>query len=49
MLTTRGALIVLEGCDKAGKSTQTKLLMDALKQYNIPAKQRTFPGKYIFF
>lgn len=45
MLTTRGALIVLEGCDKAGKSTQTKLLMNALKQYNIPVKQRTFPDR----
>lgn len=41
----RGALIVLEGCDRAGKSTQAKLLVNALKQRNIPVQQRAFPDR----
>jgi len=45
MLGKRGALIVLEGCDRAGKSTQVKLLMNALNELRIPAKQQAFPSK----
>ena len=45
MSTARGALIVFEGCDRAGKSTQLKLLVDALKQRNIPVEQRAFPDR----
>lgn len=48
MSTVRGALIVLEGCDRAGKSTQAKLLVNALKQRGIPVEQRAFPGNRIF-
>lgn len=42
----RGALIVLEGCDRAGKSTQCKKLVQALQQRNVEAKLIGFPGKY---
>lgn len=48
MSTVRGALVVLEGCDRAGKSTQAKLLVHALKQRDIPVEQRAFPGNQIF-
>ncbi|XP_018378561.1 PREDICTED: thymidylate kinase [Trachymyrmex cornetzi] len=41
----RGALIVLEGCDRAGKSTQVKMLMNALNDLRIPAKARAFPNR----
>jgi len=41
----RGALIVLEGCDRAGKSTQTKMLMNALNDLQISAKTEAFPSK----
>ncbi|XP_024882840.1 thymidylate kinase [Temnothorax curvispinosus] len=41
----RGALIVLEGCDRAGKSTQVKMLMNALNDLNILAKARAFPNR----
>lgn len=41
----RGAFIVLEGCDRAGKSTQVKMLMNALNDLQIPAKARAFPSE----
>ncbi|XP_011635063.1 thymidylate kinase [Pogonomyrmex barbatus] len=41
----RGALIALEGCDRAGKSTQAKMLMNALNDLRIPAKARAFPNR----
>jgi dTMP kinase len=41
----RGALIVLEGCDKAGKSTHSKLLIDALSRDGKVAHLINFPGK----
>lgn len=44
----RGALIVFEGCDRAGKSTQVKMLIEALNARNIPAQARGFPGKEMF-
>jgi len=42
----RGALIVLEGCDRAGKSTQCKKLVQALIENGKRAKLVAFPGKY---
>ncbi|EZA48891.1 hypothetical protein DMN91_005702 [Ooceraea biroi] len=45
MLSKRGALIVLEGCDRAGKSTQVKLLMNALSELQIPARSQAFPNR----
>ncbi|XP_038604757.1 thymidylate kinase isoform X2 [Tachyglossus aculeatus] len=41
----RGALIVLEGVDRAGKSTQCRKLMDALRDSGQPAHLLTFPER----
>lgn len=41
----RGALVVLEGCDKVGKSTQVKMLVEALNNHGIIAKSRAFPDR----
>ncbi|XP_015113899.1 thymidylate kinase [Diachasma alloeum] len=41
----RGALLVLEGCDRAGKSTQVKKLVQALNDMGIPAEERRFPDR----
>ena len=41
----RGALIVLEGCDRAGKTTQCKKLVAALNDAGLAAKEMHFPGK----
>lgn len=46
MTFERGALLVLEGCDRAGKSTQVKMLLQALKDLQIPAEVMSFPGDY---
>lgn len=43
-MMTRGALIILEGCDRAGKSTQVKRLVEALNDRGIPALKQSFPG-----
>lgn len=40
----RGALIVLEGCDRSGKSTQCKRLVEALNNKGIPSQLMRFPG-----
>ena len=45
-MTSRGVLIVLEGCDRAGKTTQAKKLVDALNQLGRATKLIKFPGKY---
>ena len=45
MAAARGALIVLEGCDRAGKTTQAKKLVDALNQLGRATKLLKFPGK----
>lgn len=39
----RGAFIVIDGTDGSGKATQTKLLMAALKERNIPVQSLSFP------
>lgn len=41
----RGALIVLEGCDRSGKTTQSTKLVEALNQLNIPARKISFPDR----
>lgn len=41
----RGAFIVLEGLDRAGKSTQVSMLIDALTKLGIHAEKRVFPGE----
>ncbi|XP_078036928.1 thymidylate kinase-like [Augochlora pura] len=45
MSIQRGALIVFEGCDRAGKSTQVKMLVDALRKKNIPVEREAFPNR----
>ena len=45
MSRQRGALIVFEGCDRSGKSTQCKKLVDALTNDGIKAKLLRFPGR----
>lgn len=47
MTCRRGALIVLEGVDKAGKTTQCKKLVQALQESGRPAEMMRFPGKTI--
>jgi len=39
----RGKLIVIEGADKSGKQTQTKLLVDRLRNENVPCESMSFP------
>lgn len=45
MAGRRGALIVLEGVDRAGKTTQCKKLIQALQQSGHPAEMMRFPGQ----
>ncbi|XP_059197531.1 thymidylate kinase [Centropristis striata] len=45
MACKRGALIVLEGVDKAGKTTQCKKLVHALQQSGRPAEMMRFPDR----
>ena len=46
-MSRRGALIVLEGCDRVGKSTQCKKLVQALIKNGVDTEQYHFPGNYI--
>uniref|UniRef100_A0A8D8DIN6 Thymidylate kinase n=1 Tax=Culex pipiens TaxID=7175 RepID=A0A8D8DIN6_CULPI len=41
----RGALIVLEGCDRAGKTTQCKRIVEHLTQSGLKAKFMNFPDR----
>lgn len=41
----RGALIVIEGLDRAGKSSQCELLFEHLKSNGHKVKRMRFPGK----
>lgn len=43
-MTARGALIVFEGCDRVGKSTQCKKLVDRLLGGGAAIKMMRFPG-----
>ncbi|XP_039984911.1 thymidylate kinase [Xiphias gladius] len=45
MACKRGALIVLEGVDRAGKTTQCKKLVQALQQSGRPAEMMRFPDR----
>ncbi|XP_029970195.1 thymidylate kinase-like [Salarias fasciatus] len=45
MAAKRGALIVLEGVDKAGKTTQCNKLVQALQQSGRPAEMMRFPDR----
>lgn len=46
-MSTRGALIVLEGLDRSGKSTQAKKLCDYLNNQKKNSKIQCFPGIFI--
>lgn len=41
----RGALIILEGCDRSGKTTQCTKLVETLNNMKIPAKKMSFPDR----
>lgn len=41
----RGALVVLEGVDRSGKSTQARKLVESLNSRNIPAELMVFPDR----
>ncbi len=43
----RGAFLVFEGVDRCGKTTQTKLLVEKLKQDGRKVELMRFPGKFI--
>lgn len=45
MLVKRGALIVFEGCDRAGKTTQCKKLVERLKSKDMNVKFMNFPNR----
>ncbi|KAG5677815.1 hypothetical protein PVAND_007542 [Polypedilum vanderplanki] len=45
MYIKRGALIVFEGVDRAGKTTQCKKLVERLLSQNIKAKFMNFPNR----
>ncbi|KAJ2945863.1 hypothetical protein O0L34_g4769 [Tuta absoluta] len=45
MTFKRGALIVIEGVDRTGKSTQCKALVESLKKKQIPAEYTNFPAR----
>lgn len=44
--TRRGALIVVEGLDRAGKSSQCECLRDALQKQGHLVKYIRFPGMF---
>jgi len=43
--TPRGALIVLEGCDRTGKTTQAQMLIETLKKQGKSAEFMRFPDR----
>ncbi|MBW7960677.1 hypothetical protein H3C65_04290 [Patescibacteria group bacterium] len=46
---SKGKLIVIDGGDGSGKTTQAKLLMDHLKKENLPVRYYDFPQYYSSF
>ena len=48
-LSARGAFIVVEGLDRSGKTTQTKLLAEALERNGKVVEILRFPGTYDIF
>lgn len=47
-ISGRGALVVLEGCDRAGKSTQGRLLLERIRESGGECELLAFPGKADF-
>ncbi|CAG8495152.1 650_t:CDS:2 [Scutellospora calospora] len=47
MGTQRGALIVFEGCDRTGKSTQTEKLVEYLNEHGFTAVKGKFPARSV--
>lgn len=45
--SSRGALIVVEGLDRAGKSSQCERLLRSLLDANYKAQYIRFPGTFI--
>lgn len=43
----RGALILIEGLDRAGKTTQTGLLVEKLKSTGRDVELIKFPGMFL--
>ena len=43
---SRGALIVFEGCDRSGKTTQCKKVVEVLKEEGKNIEFCRFPGMY---
>lgn len=43
----RGALVVLEGLDRSGKTTQVKLLEQRFVELGRKVKVMRFPGRYL--
>lgn len=41
----RGCFIVFEGCDRSGKSTQSRLLVEFLQKQGLPTKSLAFPDR----
>ena len=46
---SRGNLIVFEGLDRAGKSTQCEMLVEALQKDGLKVKHMRFPGTFAWF
>ena len=45
-MCSRGALLVFEGCDRVGKSTQCKKLVEALNAAGKKCRHMHFPGTF---
>ena len=45
----RGNLIVFEGLDRAGKSTQCEMLVEGLQNDGLKVKHMRFPGTFVWF
>lgn len=44
---TRGALVILEGLDRSGKTTQVKLLEQRFVELGKKVKLMRFPGRFL--
>lgn len=42
---SRGVLVVVEGVDRCGKTSQTLKLVESLNKKNIPAERMAFPDR----
>ena len=45
----RGALVVFEGCDRSGKTTQIQKLVNRLNEEGTPAKYVLISNKNLFY